>query len=308
MRIGFVGFGKMGSRMVGKLLLEGHAVVAWNRTKETIELYKQKNTNQYFSSADTLEELVNSLQTPRVIWMMLPAGLATQSVFDEIVLLLDSGDILIDGGNAYYKETELRSIEAATQGVRYVGVGVSGGIKAVENGYPLMVGGDRTGYEYMRPVLDSLSKPNGGHVYFGSGGAGHYVKMVHNAIEYSYMQGIGEGFGILEKAPYKFDLTAIAKMYAKNTLVSGFMMDRTIEALQNDPLMAKIDGVVGRASGETVWAIEEAKKHSLPIENIQQALAFRNRSETDTAIQQSFAARMVSALRQAFGGHSVKKK
>jgi 6-phosphogluconate dehydrogenase len=170
-----------------------------------------------------------------------------------------------------------------------------------------MVGGSRSAYEFIIPLLDSLAAPGGGHEYFGEGGAGHFVKMVHNAIEYGIMEAIGEGFGLLEKSPYNLDLLKVAQLYQKGTLVSGFMMARTVDSLQADPTLSKIKGVIGKASGETVWAVAEAKKQELLFKIIEDSLEIRNQSETDEKIQKSFAARLVAALRQVFGGHEVKE-
>jgi 6-phosphogluconate dehydrogenase len=183
---------------------------------------------------------------------------------------------------------------------------VSGGVIAEVKGYPLMVGGDRSAYDHIIPILDALSKPNGGHDYFGTGGAGHYVKMVHNAIEYAYMQGIGEGFGVLEKSEYNFDLLKVAKLYDKGSLISGFMMARTIEALERDPKLEGFSGVMGSATGETVWTVEEAEKKGLLIDVIKRSLDLRKESVNDEKIQKSFASKMVQALRAAFGGHNEK--
>jgi len=157
------------------------------------------------------------------------------------------------------------------------------------------------------PILDSLAKPGGGHEYFGKGGAGHYVKMVHNGIEYPIMQALGEGFGVLNSSPYNLDLLKIAKLYQQGTLVSGFMLDRVVEALE-DNTINQVEGVIGSASGEAVWTVDEAKKNNLPSESIEQSIDFRKRSIDDGWVQKSFAAHMVGALRIKFGGHPVKKK
>lgn len=311
MTLGFIGLGKMGSRMVKKLLKEGHEVVAWNRSQEPVDTLVNSLTPdelQGFSPAASIKELIAMLPTPKVIWLMLPAGEVTENVLQEVAQYVSSGDIVIDGGNAKHTDTQRRFDAFAAKGIRFLGVGVSGGIIAATEGYPLMVGGDKTAYEHITPLLNSLSKPNGGYAYVGQGGAGHFVKMVHNAIEYSYMQGIGEGFGVLANSSYNLNLENVARLYTKNTLISGYMMDRTVEVLQQDPQLAKPSGIIGSASAETVWTIDEAKKNGLIIENIEQALEFRKRSETDEKIQQSFAARMVAALRVAFGGHKVATK
>lgn len=311
MKIGFIGLGKMGSRMAGKLLGD-HEVIVWNRSPEAIEEFKRQNSkgkieSQKLKFAGTIEELMQSLEKPRVVWVMVP-HVAVEEVLTEVRKFVEKDDIVIDGGNSFYKDTERRFKEFETIGVRFLGIGVSGGILASENGYPMMVGGSRSGYEHIRPVLDSLSKPNGGHEYFGTGGAGHFVKMVHNGIEYPIMQGLGEGFGVLANSSYNFDLLKVAKLYQKGTLVSGFMLDRAVEAFENDPKLSYIAGVIGSASEEALWTVEEAKKLEQPVESIEQAIDFRKRSETDKKVQNSFAAKLVGALRIAFGGHDVKKK
>jgi 6-phosphogluconate dehydrogenase len=309
MKIGIAGLGKMGGRMAEKLVLEGEDVIVWNRTHEkAVNLVNKLAGHQNISVADSIEGLVRSLPLPRIVLTMLPAGDATENLLHEVAKLLDKGDILIDGGNSHFKDTERRAKEFASAGIRYLGMGVSGGIIAGTEGYPQMVGGDKSAYDHVTPILDSLAKPNGGHEYFGAGGAGHFVKMVHNGIEYPIMQALGEGFGVLADSEYNFDLLKVAKLYQKGTLVSGFMLDRAAEALERDPRLENIEGVIGSASQETTWTIEEAKKHNLPVESIEQAQLFRLRSETDHSVQNSFAAHMVGALRVAFGGHPVKLK
>ncbi len=305
MQIGLIGLGKMGSRIASKLLKEGHDVGVWNRSPEPVEKLKTQISN--VKPAGSIEELVNSLNKPRVIWLMLPAGDATEEILTEVEKLVDKDDIIIDGANSKFTDTENRYKRLRDQGIRFLGIGVSGGVIAGVQGYPLMVGGDKSAYEHVTPILDTLAKPHGGHDYFGTGGAGHYVKMVHNAIEYAYMQGIGEGFGVLEKAQYNFDLLKVAKLYQRNSLISGFMMERTIEALENDPKLEKFSGVIGTASGETVWTLEEAEKNNLFIDVIRRSNEIRRESLEDEKIQKSFAAKMVQALRLAFGGHTEKQ-
>ena len=314
MRIGFIGLGKMGNRMVIKLLTEGHEVVVWNRTHEKISnLQSQISNLQYASNltpAKSVGDLFSRLEKPRAIWLMLPAGNAT----DEILLaeggidgMVEKGDIVVDGGNAHYKDTQDRWEHFTKKGVKFLGIGVSGGIIAATAGYPIMAGGDREAYKAIRPVLDSLSKPGGGHEYFGEGGAGHFVKMVHNGMEYGIMQSIGEGFGVLEKSPYSLDLLKVARLYQKGTLVSGFMMERTIESLEQDPKLETIEGEID-ASGEGLWTVDAGREEKVPVEIIEASLEFRTRSKTDKYVSSSFAARMVAALRNAFGGHAVKKR
>src|SRR3989344_2235488 len=320
MKLGFIGLGRMGSRMVIKLLEEGHKVVVWNRTREKISLLCHRlrqgfegqegfegQANFKLRVAETIEDLVKQLDKPRIVWLMLPAGEATEEILGKVEKYVDADDVIIDGGNAHWPDTQRRYEHFSKKGVRFLGIGVSGGIIAAREGYPLMVGGDRSAYDQIKPILDSLAKPKGGHEYFGQGGAGHFVKMVHNGIEYGVMQSIGEGFGVLEKSPYNLDLLKVARLYQKNTLNSGFMMQRTIEALEKDPKLSKIEGYID-ASGEGEWTIEEAKKQNLPIDIIEESFKFRQKSQKDKNISSTFAARIVAALRNAFGGHAVKKK
>lgn len=295
MQLGFVGLGKMGSRMAIKLLKEGHEVVAWNRSDHELK------------NIGTIEELVKSLEKPRIIWLMVSSGEATQNVLDEVSKFIQKDDIIIDGGNSNFQDTQRRYEQFKNKGIRFLGIGVSGGIIAATKGYPMMVGGDKGAYDFIKPILDSLAKPNGGHKYFGVGGAGHFVKMVHNGIEYGIMQSLGEGFGVLEKSPYNLDLLKVAKLYQKGTLVSGFMLDRAVEALTKDPRMENIKGIIAE-SGEAKWTVEQAEKEGVEVEIIKRSLEFRRRSQTDSAVQNSFSARLVAALRNVFGGHEIKKK
>lgn len=304
MNIGFIGLGKMGSRMVSKLSADGHDVTVWNRSKEVVENLKSQIPN--LKSKETVEEVINHLGKEKIVWIMLPAGEATQGMLTQLVNLLEPHDIVINGANEHFSITEKNYEDFTAKGVRFLGIGVSGGIVAARDGYPLMVGGDKSAYEHIKPLLETLAAPKGGYAYFGKGGAGHFVKMVHNAIEYGYMQAIGEGFEVLEKSPYKFDLTEVAQLYKKNTLVSGFMMDRTEEALLHDPLLEKLDGVIAE-SGEAKWTIAEAEKDNIAVPVIKESLRFRTLSQVDEKIQKSFAARLVAALRAAFGGHAVTK-
>jgi len=312
MQLGYIGLGKMGSRMVVKLLDEQHELVVWNRSQEAIlniknQISKIKYTDQRFKNANNIEELVKGLERPRVVWVMVTAGSAVQTTLNEIGKFVEREDIIIDGGNSYFKDTERRFKDFKTKGIKFLGIGVSGGIIAATNGYPLMVGGDKSAYEFIKPVLDSLVKPNGGHEYFGEGGAGHFVKMVHNGIEYGIMQSLGEGFGVLDKSPYNLDLLKIAKLWQKGTLVSGFMLDRTAEVLTKPSILDSIKGYI-EESGEGSWTVEQAKAEGVPVEIIEKSLEFRKRSQSDINVQNSFAAKLIASLRSAFGGHEVKGK
>jgi 6-phosphogluconate dehydrogenase len=297
MKIGILGLGKMGSRIATKLQEEGHEVVAWNRTAKEIVGIK---------TAETIQDLFTKLAKPRVLWLMLPAGEPTEEVLKTLEKFVEKGDIVIDGGNARFQDSERRYQHLKDLGIEFLGIGVSGGIVAAKNGYPLMVGGSKTAYEQIKPILDSLSKPNGGHAYFGEGGAGHFVKMVHNGIEYGIMQSLGEGFAVLEKSQYKFNLLKVAKLWQKGTLISGFMLDRAVDGLTQNPDLENMAGPISE-SGEARWTVEEAKKENVQAEIIESALNYRIRSQQDEKIQNSFTAKMINALRNAFGGHEVKK-
>jgi 6-phosphogluconate dehydrogenase len=312
MKIGFAGLGKMGSRMVRKLLLLGHELVIWNRSpgpgeillEESRNLETGKGNNCRLSIAPVLKDLVNNLARPRVIWIMLPAGEPTRNILEVLSQLLEPDDILIDGGNSYYKDTDIRYNELNKRGIKFLGIGVSGGIIAEKQGYPLMVGGDTTAYRYIEPILESLAWEHGGCSYFGTGGAGHFVKMVHNGIEYGIMQSLGEGFAVLEKAPYQLDLAKIARLYQKGTLVSGFMLDRAVEVLETNPTLNNVKGIVVE-SGEARWMVEQAPEEGVEVDLIKMALDYRRRSSTDVKIQNTFTARFIASLRNAFGGHEI---
>jgi 6-phosphogluconate dehydrogenase len=297
MTIGILGLGKMGSRIAQKLHDENHQVFVWNRTPKKIS---------GIQAAKTIQELISQLPKSRVLWLMLPAGKPTQTVIDELSKYLKKGDIVIDGGNAHFQDTEKRYQAFKKLGIEFLGIGVSGGIIAAKNGYPLMVGGSKKAYLKIKPISESLAKPNGGYQYFGEGGAGHFVKMVHNGIEYGIMQSLGEGFAVLEKSKYKFNLLDVAKIWQNGTLVSGFMLDRAVDALNQD---SKLNNMVGPVSesGEARWTIEEAKKEKVQAQIIQSSLDFRLHSQKDKKLQNSFTAKMLNGLRSAFGGHEIKK-
>lgn len=303
MKIGFIGLGKMGSRMAGKLLSEGHEVVVWNRSPEAAQELRIKNKE--LRIAGTIEELIKKLEKPKIVWVMVPHA-AVEEILTEVRKFVEVGDIVIDGGNSFYKDTDRRYKEFEKAGIHYLGIGVSGGIIAAENGYPMMAGGSSLGYETIKPMLDSLAKPNGGQEYFGTGGAGHFVKMVHNGVEYGMMQSIGEGFDVLQNSKYKFDLGKIAKLWQKGTIVAGFLVHRATEMLEKDGSLSSFAGPVAR-SGEGDWTLEAAKEEGLSLPAIETSVEYRKKSEADKKIQNSFTAKMINALRQAFGGHKIKK-
>jgi len=305
----------MGKRMVDKLVADKHEIVVWNRSsgplEELLEQYEnlepQSGVYGKLSVAASVPDLVDRLRKPRVIWSMLPSGEVTKAILNRLSDLVDPGDIIIDGANSNYKDTEKRYEEFKERKIKFLGVGVSGGIISATRGYPLMAGGNKSAYEYIKPILKSLAKPYGGFEYFGEGGAGHFVKMIHNGIEYGIMQSLSEGFAVLQKAPYKFDLLKIANLYQKGTLVSGFMLDRAIEILEKNPDLGDVRGII-EESGEAGWTVEQAEEEEVDVASIKYALNYRRRSQTDRNIQKSYTAKLIASLRNAFGGHEVKKK
>jgi 6-phosphogluconate dehydrogenase len=298
MTIGFVGLGKMGSRMSAKLVIDGHEVYGWDNSPEA----REAAVGLGIRVPDSLEDTVDALgeKGSRIVWHMLPAKVAEVGL-RSTSRLLAPGDIAIDGGNIKAEQSVAQAEWLGQLGLRYLGIGTSGGVLAFKNGYPLMVGGDPSAYEEVTPILDSLAKPNGGHDLLGGPGAGHFAKTVHNGVEYAEMQAIAEGVGLLKAAG--MDIVKVAELYQKGTLVSGFMMDVTAAVLAADRELSEFDGEIGSASGEALWTVEAAARLGVPVELIQGAIDFRRRSGSDPAVRGSFAARVIAAQRQYFGGH-----
>ena len=304
MLIGFLGLGKMGSRIVEKLLVDGHEVVVWNRSHETTQEFLR--SHKKVTGIKEIADFATLQNKPHVFWSMVLFGKPTEEVLGQLQKVVQKGDVIVDGANSFYQDTEKRFAKFEKAGIHFLGIGVSGGIHAPVNGFPLMVGGSEIGYEKIKPMLDTLSKPRGGHAYFGSGGAGHFVKMIHNGVEYGMMQSIGEGFGVLEKSPYKLNLEKVAHLWTKNTIVAGFLMERAKDALQKDKRLEKTLGFI-EENGEAKWTIALAKKLQVPIQVIEDSLKFRQESQKKLKVQKTFAAKMVAALRHEFGGHKVKE-
>jgi 6-phosphogluconate dehydrogenase len=312
MQIAILGMGKMGRNIAEKLMIEGHEVVIWNRSREILDKLRVEKASyivgQKLQIVHMLEELRNTLAKPRVIWLMLPAGEVTQDVLDQLQNgVVDLGDIVIDGGNAFYEDTQKRFKAFEARKIKYLGIGVSGGLHGFENGYPLMVGGTQAAYDYITVILDSLAKPNGGHTYFGEGGAGHFVKMVHNGIEYGMMQAIAEGFGVLSKSDYHLNLVDVGNNWQRGSIIASYLVYETISALIKDQSLSQFDGYID-AKGEGEWTVQTAKKLNVPVPVIEKALEFRKKSQYDKAIQETFVAKMVAALRHEFGGHEIHKE
>lgn len=295
MEIGFIGLGRMGANMVRRLLQGGHRVVAWNRTAEkTREIVSEGAEGAY-----SFPELVEKLQTPRIIWAMVPSGQATDDMINEITPLLSKGDIIIDGGNANFHDSIRHGKELTSRGFQFMDAGTSGGIWGLKIGYCLMVGGEKATFDHVEPLLKTLAPPDG---YLHCGPAGHFVKMVHNGIEYGMLQAYGEGFEILHAAKeYDLDLHAISHLWNQGSVVRSWLLELAEDAFQHDNKLEAIRGYVAD-SGEGRWTVQQAIDTDVPAPVITLSLLERFRSRQD----ESFTAKVIAALRNEFGGHAVK--
>jgi 6-phosphogluconate dehydrogenase len=297
MQIGMVGLGRMGMNMARRLLRGGHEVVAYNRTYVKTEAFAQEGA----VPVKTLAQLVETLQAPRVVWMMLPEGAPTEEHFQKLLGLLALGDLLVDGGNSRYADDQRRTLRAQERGVLYVDAGVSGGIWGLEEGYCLMVGGPKEGYCRLEPVLATLAPPEG-YAYCGPSGAGHFVKMVHNGIEYAMLEAIGEGFELLAASEYAegLSLAKIAHLWNRGSVVRSWLMELAEAAFSEDPSLKRIAGYV-EDSGEGRWAVHSAVDLGVAAPGIAGALFKRFLSRQ----QETFSNQVIAALRLKFGGHIV---
>ena len=297
MRIGFIGLGRMGANMVRRLLLDGHEIVAFNRTPEkTTEIAGEGAIASY-----SIAELVEKLPKPRAVWVMVPAGDATEAQIAELLEHLEPGDTIIDGGNTNFHDDVRRHGELAARGIGYVDAGTSGGIWGLTLGYCLMVGGEGPVVEPLVPIFTSLAPP-GGYRHVGGPGAGHYVKMIHNGIEYGLMQAYAEGFEIMHASDYDLDLGAISELWMQGSVVRSWLLELAGRAFKaNGQDLAQLKGFVAD-SGEGRWTIQEAIDRDVPAPVITLSLLARLRSRQDD----SYGAKVLAALRNEFGGHAVK--
>jgi 6-phosphogluconate dehydrogenase len=299
MELAMVGLGRMGGNMARRLLRGGHRVVVWNRTYAKAEELGAEGAEPVRELAD----VVAALQPPRAIWLMLPYGDPTQEAIDALVPLLDEGDILIDGGNSPFQHDIERGAALAERGLRYLDAGTSGGVWGLEVGYCLMVGGERSAFDHIEPVLRTLAPPGHGYEYCGGHGSGHFVKMVHNGIEYGMMQAYAEGFELLNATAWDLDLASIADLWNQGSVVRSWLLELAADALKKDPGLESITGYV-EDTGEGRWTVEQAIQHSVPMPAITAALFMRFRSRQDD----TFSGKVLAALRNEFGGHAVQEK
>jgi 6-phosphogluconate dehydrogenase len=299
MQIAMIGLGRMGANMAQRLMRGGHKVVGFDPAAEARSALEQKGA----SSAASLQELVAKLTAPRVIWLMVPAGEITDSTITNLVPLLAAGDTIIDGGNSNYRDTQRRAAAVAKQQIQYVDSGTSGGIWGLAEGYSLMIGGDAAVVERLRPIFETLAPaPNQGWGRVGAVGSGHYTKMIHNGIEYGLMQAYAEGFSILEhKTEFGLDLHQIAEIWRYGSVVRSWLLDLTSNALEKNPTLKGIAPFVAD-SGEGRWTVAEAIELGVPASVITLSLLGRLRSRD----ADSFTDKLLSAMRNQFGGHAIK--
>jgi 6-phosphogluconate dehydrogenase len=296
MRIGMVGLGKMGGNMTLRLLRDGHEVVGYARTQTAIDAVVGKGA----TGASSVADLVSKLESPRCVWTMVPAGAPTESVIDELGGLLSSGDIIIDGGNSRYTDSASRADNLAGAGISFIDCGTSGGVWGLEEGYCLMIGADAHAFGVMEPIFRSLA-PRDGYAHVGPPGSGHFVKMVHNGVEYALMQAYGEGFEILNSSAFGIDLTQVAEVWRHGSVVRSWLLDLAAHALKQDPELKSVSGWV-EDSGEGRWTLQTAIDNAVPAPTIALSLFARFASRQEN----SFSNRLLAALRHEFGGHAVR--
>jgi 6-phosphogluconate dehydrogenase len=301
MELGMVGLGRMGGNMVTRLVRGGHRVVGYSRTREKVDAAVAAGA----VGASSLEDLVKQLASPRVVWLMVPAGEPTDAMISALLPLLSKGDLLVDGGNSYYRDTLVRAARARAAGVGYVDVGTSGGIWGLTEGYSMMVGGDEASVERLRPALETLAPaPDAGWGRVGASGAGHFVKMVHNGIEYGLMAAYAEGFAVLRaKSDYALDLAQVAEIWRRGSVVRSWLLDLAANVLRAPEELAKIAPYVAD-SGEGRWTVVEALDLNVSAPVITLALDQRIRSRDPDP----FGEKLLAALRQQFGGHAIRNE
>ncbi len=328
MQLGMVGLGRMGGNLVQRLLRHGHSCVVYDKNADAVAALTGKGA----IGSRSLDDLAAKLNAPRVVWLMLPAGTVTDDAVIELRGVLQSGDIVIDGGNSFYKDDVRRARELKAKGIHYVDVGTSGGIWGLDRGYCLMVGGEQSPVAHLDPIFAALApglgniprtvgrdgrdgrdpRPERGYMHCGPCGSGHFVKMIHNGIEYGLMQAYAEGFSILKGAAsdhrpqderYDLDLADVAEVWRRGSVVASWLLDLTAIALAGDPKLEAFSGVV-EDSGEGRWTVMTAIEEAVPATVLSAALYARFRSRQD----HDFADRLLSAMRKGFGGHSEAKR
>jgi 6-phosphogluconate dehydrogenase len=298
MELGLIGLGRMGANMAQRLLDGGHRVVAYDRNAEAVRDVAKAGA----AGAVSLEDLVGKLAPPRAVWLMVPAGAPVEQTIHSLAPLLSPGDAVIDGGNSYYKDSVRRAASLKKHRLHFLDVGTSGGIWGLKMGYCLMIGGEEEVFRRLEPIFRTLA-PEDGYAYVGPSGAGHFVKMVHNGIEYGLLQAYAEGFELLHASSYELDLAQLARLWNRGSVVRSWLLELMEKALAADPGLASVKGYV-EDSGEGRWTVLEAVERGVPLPVISLSLLSRFRSRQDD----SFGAKVIAALRREFGGHPVKSE
>ena len=320
MQLGMIGLGRMGANMVRRLMRDGHECVVFDLNADNVKQLAGEGA----VGASSMDDFINRLAQPRAVWIMVPAGAATEKTVTDLAGRMSSGDIIIDGGNSYFKDDARRALELRAKGIHYVDVGTSGGIWGLERGYCMMIGGPKEAFRHLDPIFHTLAPGQGsvpptpgkektagtaeeGYIYCGPSGAGHFVKMIHNGIEYGLMQAYAEGFDIFRNAAskdlpeehrYHLNVADIAEVWRRGSVVSSWLLDLTAMALAEDPALSNYTGFV-QDSGEGRWTVLAAVEEAVPAEVLTAALYARFRSRQE----HTFADKLLSAMRQKFGGH-----
>ncbi|TCD47881.1 phosphogluconate dehydrogenase (NAD(+)-dependent, decarboxylating) [Chlorobium sp. N1] len=295
MKIGFIGLGKMGFNMASQLLERGHELVVFDLIPSAMDALAEAGAG----TAASLGELCSALPSPRIVWMMVPAGEPVEATIAQLEPFLSTGDILIDGGNSRYTDSEARARRLALKGIRFLDAGTSGGLDGARHGACVMVGGEKEAYDAALPLFRDLTV-EGGYGYMGPSGSGHFVKMVHNGIEYGMMQAMGEGFALMDASRYGLDLEEVARVWSNGSVIRGWLMELARDAFRRDGSLGYLEGRVAD-SGEGRWTVESALEHGVSVPVIAASLFSRYRSRDDNA----FSDRVVAALRYGFGGHAM---
>lgn len=302
MRIGYIGLGKMGKNMVLHLLEQGIEVVAWNRSPEP----RKEVAKAGAQTTETIEELVEKLKTPRIIWLMLPAGPTTDEFIDKLIPLLGKGDLIIDGGNSFYKDTLRRAEKLDTKSIHFMDIGTSGGPAGARNGACLMVGGSKDDYARVLPLIKAAAAPEA-YGHFGKVGSGHFAKMVHNGIEYGMMEAIAEGLAILDRSDLVDNIAEVFRVYNNKSVIESRLVGWTQEALQEDPKLADYNSKIDH-TGEGEWTVKTAGELGVDVPVLNGSFQVRvNSVNVDENSANGYRNKAVSAMRGKFGGHSVKK-
>lgn len=296
MQLGMVGLGRMGAGMSQRLLQDGHQVAVYDRSQDAMKALAGKGA----TPNNSLQDLGQRLKPPRIVWLMIPSGPPIDDTIQQLQSTLSPGDIVIDGGNSNFHDSVRRSEALQSQQIEFLDVGVSGGVWGLKEGFCLMIGGKEPVYKTVEPIFKSLAPPEG-YAYVGPAGAGHYSKMVHNGIEYSLLQGYAEGFEILKASPYNYDLRQLSSLWNHGSVIRSWLLELAEDAFQRDPNLDHIRGYV-EDTGEGRWTLEEAIEHAVPAPALAMSLFMRFRSRQED----SFAAKVLAALRNEFGGHAVK--